>query len=118
MKFPVIELVDRFAIARVKSKKTNRANQEELEFYIEQLNNLDLSKIDNELQELFDIHWTIWGLESELKSGREDELSLEEIGRRALLIRDWNNKRVTLKNKIAEILDDSVREIKVDHASQ
>ena len=44
MKFPTIEIVDRYTIAVVKHKKTNGANQEELDFYIEQMQevNLDL----------------------------------------------------------------------------
>jgi hypothetical protein len=35
-----------------------------------------------------------------------------EIGRRALEIRDYNNKRVMFKNLIAEKLNDPIREIK------
>ena len=54
----------------------------------------------------------------ELKSGREDKLSLEEIGHRAIAIRDWNNKRITVKNKIAELLGCSVKEIKKEHLSE
>ena len=49
----------------------------------------------------------------------EAELPLEEIGRRAILIRDWNNKRVAIKNHIAEQLKtDQVRETKTDHLSE
>ena len=48
----------------------------------------------------------------------EDQLELAEIGRRAIEIRDWNNKRVKLKNTIAEKLGCVVREIKKDHASE
>jgi hypothetical protein len=57
-------------------------------------------------------------LEKELKSGRENELPLEEIGRRAIKIRDWNNKRVSIKNAMAEKLSCPVREIKKDHLSE
>jgi len=42
---------------------------------------------------------------------------LEEIGRRAIAIRDWNNKRLVLKNSAAELLKCDVREIKKDHLS-
>ena len=45
-------------------------------------------------------------------------MDLSEIGRRALDIRDINNGRVRYKNAIAEKLNDAVREIKQDHASQ
>jgi DNA polymerase III delta prime subunit len=114
--FPIIELIDRLAIAEVKFKRTN-ANKEELEWYTRQSLNINLHKVVNEYEDLKRIHNQIWDLESELKTGKEAELSLEEIGRRAIAIRDHNNKRITLKNTIAEILGCTVREIKKDHLS-
>jgi hypothetical protein len=114
--FPVIELVDRYSIALLKWDKT-QANAEELDFYQTQLIKFEIELVKLEIDELYDIHKTIWGLESELKSGREQELPLEEIGRRAIAIRDWNNKRIKLKNVMAEKLGCRVREIKKDHAS-
>jgi hypothetical protein len=115
--FPIVELVDRYSIAQLKFKKTS-ANQEELEFYEPQFLKLDVKSIANEMTELATIHEKIWSLEAELKSGREQELSLEEIGRRSIAIRDWNNKRIALKNRMADILGCTVREIKQDHLSQ
>ena len=113
--FPIIELYDRLAIAEVKWEKT-RANQEELAWYQQ---HCSVGQNVRELYEnLKDIHRQIWSLEAELKSGREQELSLEEIGRRAISIRDWNNKRISIKNKIAELLDCKVRELKKDHLSE
>ena len=117
MKFPIIELVDRFCIAQVKQEKTN-ANTEEIAFYKEQLSYYNLDLVNDQLLDLFKVHRTIWELEAELKAGTEHNLGLEEIGRRAIVIRDWNNKRVSLKNSMAEKLGCSVREIKLDHLSQ
>lgn len=115
--FPVIELIDRYAIAKLKFEKTS-ANQAELDFYLDQLSCYDLAKIDQELDELYNIHKTIWNLESELKSGKEHLLKLSEIGRRAIEIRNWNNRRVKLKNAIADKLGCVVKEIKQDHLSE
>ncbi len=115
--FPVIELVDRYAIARLKFEKT-RANQEELAYYTEALKQFDTKEIQQQLIELLEIHGQIWHLESQLKSGRESELPLEEIGRRAIEIRNLNNQRIKLKNAMAEKLGCTVREIKQDHISQ
>jgi hypothetical protein len=47
----------------------------------------------------------------------EHLLDLAEIGRRAIAIRDWNNKRITYKNSIAELFGLELREIKTDHLS-
>lgn len=115
--FPIIELVDRYAIAQLKFERTN-ANREELDFYRDQLTDVDVTKVANELDELYNIHKSIWDLESELKTGVEHQLPLEEIGRRAIEIRNWNNKRIKLKNLIADKLGSDVKEIKQDHLSQ
>lgn len=116
--FPVFELVDRYVIAMLKYNKT-QANLAELDFYREQLSAYDLTDIDAELGQLYTIHSNIWALESELKSGLEQQLSLEEIGRRAIEIRNWNNQRVTLKNTMAAKLGQGhVVEIKRDHLSE
>lgn len=117
MFFPIIEFIDRLAIAQVKFERT-KANMDELVFYQSQSQEIDLIKVKTEFMELKDIHNKIWELEAELKSGRESSLPLDEIGRRAIAIRDWNNKRVKLKNVIAEKLGCTVREIKQDHLSE
>lgn len=120
MIFPVIELVDRYTIAKLKLEKTRGANWEEFDFYQKQLAicGYDLAQIDQDLVYLYNIHVQIWNLEAELKSGREAELSLEELGRRAVMIRNLNNQRVRLKNSMANQLGCAVREIKKDHLSE
>lgn len=116
--FPIIELIDRYTIALVKMHKTGK-NFDELDFYQSQINNLNLSNIQHFVDQLVLIHTEIWELEAKLKSGNEQDLPLEEIGRRAVAIRNKNNKRITLKNKISEIINlDTVREIKQDHLSE
>lgn len=115
--FPIIELVDRLAIAKVKWRKT-QLNAEELEWYQQQAKQIDLEKIIIYVEELEIIHDAIWELEAELKSNQEQNLSLEEIGRRAIEIRNLNNKRIALKNQAAELLGCNVREIKKNHLSQ
>ena len=115
--FPVIELLDRLAIARIKHQRIGN-NQAELDFYQKQAKFLDLSLIETDLSNLEQIHNQIWELEKELKTGRDSELPLEEIGRRAIKIRDWNNKRIGIKNFMAEKLSCPIREIKKDHLSE
>jgi ribosomal 50S subunit-associated protein YjgA (DUF615 family) len=118
MMFPVIELVDRYCIAKLKFAKT-AANQAELDFYQTQMANYDIEPITSELDQLYQIHAQIWSLESELKSGVEHQLSLKEIGQRAIQIRNWNNKRISLKNDLSKKLGQGhIQEIKRDHLSQ
>lgn len=115
--FPIIELVDRLAIAQIKFERT-KSNTEELAWYSDQAKHIDLSKVVEDLEALKNIHNQIWELEAALKSGREQELSLEEIGRRAIAIRDHNNKRIKIKNSMADKLGCPVKEIKRDHLSE
>lgn len=118
MKFPVIELVDRYTIAIVKHERTSGANQAELDFYTEQMKEIDTESVKHLLYRLIEIHRKIWALEDDFKQYRDTEYSLEEIGRRSLIIRDHNQERVRFKNQIAEFVGCSVREIKQDHASE
>jgi hypothetical protein len=121
---PVLELIDRLCIARVKYERTNSSNQAELDWYearyqelTAQLNTQQLAQLASDIAEITRIHNTIWDLEWQLKSGVEQQLSLEEIGRRAIAIRDNNNRRIEFKNSIAALFGLEMREIKTDHLS-
>lgn len=112
MKFPVIELVDRYAVAVVKYKKTNGANVNEVEFYTAQLNEMQLDLQHPLLQELINHHAYVWSLEDDFKKGRIDKLPLDEIGKIAIQVRDQGYERTRLKNALAEVMNDPIREIK------
>ena len=116
--FPALEIIDRLCIARLKWEKT-QSNAEELGWYEREWQKLPGSgDLEPVVKELSDIHREIWNLEWQLKTGVEHELSLEEIGRRAIKIRDWNNRRLQVKNRAAELLRCPVRELKQDHLSE
>lgn len=118
MKFPVIEIVDRFAIAQVKFDNTAGANREELEFYTEQMALVGIPVEHHLIIELIEHHRYVWSLEDDIKKGRADSLPLEEIGKRALHVRDVMRKRVELKNSLADLYNDPVREIKYYSSEQ
>lgn len=111
-KFALIELVDRYCIAKLKLEILGN-NQEEFDFYESQMKEFDLSLIQQELDELFEIHRKIWEMEDDFKKCVvEVKYPLDEIGRRAILIRDIGKDRYAIKNRIAEKLNDPVREKK------
>ena len=121
---PQLELIDRLCIARIKYERTSKGNQDELDWYearyqelIADLNPKQLVQLQNDIAEITKIHNKIWDLEWQLKSGVEHLLELDEIGRRAIAIRDWNNRRITYKNSIAALFGLKLREIKTDHLS-
>jgi hypothetical protein len=121
---PVLELIDRLCIARIKHERTAGSNQDELDWYearykelVKQLNSDQITQLHRDIAEITRIHNTIWDLEWQLKSGVEQQLTLEEIGRRAIAIRDNNNRRIEFKNSIAALFGLKMREIKTDHLS-
>ncbi len=121
---PELELIDRLCIARIKFERTSGGNQDELDWYetqyrelITELSPEQLTRLQNDIAEITKIHNKIWDLEWQLKSGVEHLLELDEIGRRAIAIRDWNNRRITYKNSIAALFNLKMREIKTDHLS-
>lgn len=118
MKYPVHELVDRYAIARLRYQKTGMEEAlKEYTLYLEGMRGgCLLEEHALAILELDHIHRQIWALESDIRQGREGLLGLEEVGRRALAIRDLNAQRVEIKNRIASAYG-LPQEIKSDHAS-
>ena len=121
---PELELIDRLCIARIKFERTTGGNQAELDWYearyqelLDRLTESQQQTLDHNIAEITRIHNQIWDLEWQLKSGVENLLSMAEIGERAIAIRDWNNRRITYKNSIAELFGLELREIKTDHLS-
>ena len=112
MKFPIVELVDRYAIAVVKHSMTGGANIEEFKFYFEQLQAAGVDHSHELITALVKHHEHVWSLEDDFKKGRIDSMPLEEIGRIAIAVRDQGHERLRLKNALAEIYSDPVREIK------
>lgn len=111
-KFPVIELVDRYCIAKLKFNKLGN-NKEELDFYTDQIKDLNIDIIKTELDRLYEVHKQVWEVEDDFKKHRvDDKFDLAEIGRRALYVRDIMEERYLLKNLMAEKLNDPVREKK------
>ena len=111
-KFPVIELVDRYCIAKLKFAKLGN-NKEELDFYTDQLHDINFDLIKEELDKLYKVHEEVWDLEDDFKKFRvEHKYDLAEVGRRALHVRDVMHQRYDLKNLMAEKLNDPVREVK------
>jgi len=111
-KFPVIELVDRYCIAKLKFAKLGN-NKEELDFYTEQLHDIDFELIQEELDQLYKVHAEVWDLEDDFKKFRVEHMyDLAEVGRRALHVRDVMHQRYDLKNRMADKLNDPVKEMK------
>jgi len=118
---PLSEILDRYTILQLKSQRIDRERfSEELSVYEEALRDFQRRGVPVKpewIQALLEINGRIWDLEAGIRSGKEGELGLEEVGRRAIAIRDINRERVDMKNRIAEETGSGFLEHKADHAS-
>lgn len=120
MKMPISEILDRYSIAILKKERANAENEKEifdLNKEIENYKNMNEEIIENYIQKLIEINGQIWDLESDIRKGKEGLLGLEEVGRRAIKIRENNKIRVTYKNEIVEIFEEGYKDIKINHVS-
>lgn len=103
---PMSELCDRLTIARLKQQRLNteQADQQDLlaqiEYYLKGIEVSDF-KLGDLIQQLEKLNGKIWDAEHNIRRGLDDDVPMEEIGRRALVIRDINMKRIAVKNQIA-----------------
>lgn len=116
MKMPIGDIADRYSICKLKSERLGLDNTKELE---ELKNELDkYNGIDTYVDRLYEVNGQIWDLESDIRKEKEDELGLEEVGRRAIKIRGFNNIRVGYKNEISSKYNEGFIEVKMNHGSQ
>lgn len=121
MKMPISEIVDRYAIAILKRDRANAENEKEIKdllFEIEIYKNIDREFIEKLIQDLIEINGKIWDLESDIRKGKEGEMGLEEVGRRAIQIREYNKVRVSYKNKTVSKFGEGYTDIKMNHVSE
>jgi len=116
MKMPISEIADRYSITLLKSERIEGVNlTDELNTYREELNKYD--GIQDYITRLYQINGEIWDLESDIRKGKENILGLEEVGRRAIMIRGKNKIRVGIKNEMVEKYEEGFKDIKMNHAS-
>lgn len=118
------DIMDRMSILQLKEENLGQKTVEGAdyrEYYHRYTLSLDVvlqESLDALLTNLYIINGKIWNLEADIRQGKEGLLGLEEVGRRALAIRDFNGERIRLKNEITDLVKGKYKEIKIDHASQ
>jgi hypothetical protein len=120
MKMPIGEILDRYSIAILKKERASAENQQEIEDLTQEIESYKQTHeefINEKIDKLIEINGMIWDLESDIRKGREGELGLEEVGRRAIKIREFNKIRVGYKNDVVEVFGEGYKDIKMNHAS-
>jgi hypothetical protein len=116
------DIIDRWAIAKLKAERIGAdESKKEYLWFSEGIRELETKypaiNWDLYRQEILNIHSRIWNLESGIRQGKLDN-NLLEVGQRAIQIRDWNKKRVALKNEINLKTGEGFQDIKKDHGSE
>jgi len=109
------EIADRYSICKLKSERTDLDCHEELDMLYQELSLYE--NIEIYIDQLYEINGSIWSLESDIRLGKEGKLGLEEVGRRAIKIRNFNGMRVQVKNTINSLYKEGFVETKSNHAS-
>ena len=75
-------------------------------------------KLVTNVMRITQINAEIWNLEHEIRNGGENKFTPEEIGRRAIKIRDLNRRRIEYKNKLTDLHKSGFKETKINHRSE
>jgi len=115
IKMPISEVADRLSICRLKQERTIEDLRGEIGLYENELG--QYAGVENYIDQLYEINGEIWQLEADIRRGREKEIGLEEVGRRAVLIREWNKQRINVKNQMVIAYGEGFEDIKINHGS-
>ena len=127
MRYPLDELLDKRSIIQLKMERIPKRSgelKEEYEDYTSAIIEYETEKITSPIdvvewhEELYKINGQIWDLEADIRSGKEGVLGLEEVGKRALAIRNLNSERILVKRDIVARTGIGYKDIKDNHASQ
>jgi len=110
------DIVDRYSICKLKSERQQLDNTKEIDALLGEIERYD--GIDESINELYDINGKCWDLEADIRNGNEEILGLEEIGRRALKLRDLNKIRISIKNRVNSAFNQGFIEVKSNHGSE
>ena len=129
MRYPLDELIDKRSIIQLKIERIEDYNERrrilkefsDYTFAIAQYLAEEVctrEDIENWHLRLYETNGKIWDLESAIRKGKENELGLEEVGRRAIEIRTINGQRIAIKSEIVEKIGIGYKDIKINHASE
>jgi|TARA_R110000824_G_scaffold149146_2_gene319255 hypothetical protein len=118
---PLPEVADRYTIAKLKIERLDETEidvaemQRQIDYYKEGLEQ-DNPKLDDLINKLYHINGLMWDAEYAIRKGQDEGLGLEEIGRRAIHIRDLNRDRMKIKNDIVDLTGDGFKDAKMNYA--
>lgn len=120
IKMSISDVIDRYCIALLKSMRVSHDQFKlEVKTLYDEFANYSGNKRNAIIifsDKLLDVHRAIWDVEASIRQAQEDELGLEEVGRRALKVRDLNRERQSIKNNIIEYFGEGFRDCKCNYS--
>lgn len=120
---PICELCDRLTIALLKLERLpedeidKNGLAKQIAYYKEGIDQ-DNQGLKILIDKLLEANTKMWDAEHAIRKGLDNDLGLEEIGRRAINIRDLNRERVAIKNDIADLVSQpEFKDCKMNHIS-
>lgn len=122
MEMPLSEILDRMSIVKLKIERIGephlKKEYEEYEKALDEFRKKGVKIDESWIKRLHELNGKIWDLESDIRKGKEGKLGLEEVGRRAIMIREINKQRISMKNEIVERTGIGFKDVKINHASE
>lgn len=103
MKVYLGEYLDRLSIDIHRFQKVNKISSDSIKnfgYFLLEIPEENIQESIKCFRKLYKINGKIWQLESDIRNNKENKLGLKEIGKRAIKIRNWNNKRIKIKDEL------------------
>ncbi|MBU0466340.1 MAG: hypothetical protein KJ718_01425 [Nanoarchaeota archaeon] len=128
MEYPLDELLDKRSIIQLKIERIDDEGdkerlKKEYEDYVNAINEFiskgicTAEQVDEWHKQLFGANGKTWDLETNIRKGQLGDMSLEEVGKTAIAIRESNGARVRIKSAIVRKVGIGYEDIKINHAS-
>lgn len=120
IKTPIDTVLDNYCITLLKLSNTGDQNYKKvIRDCVAEFDNYsvkDREFLDLAGEELLEIHKNIWNTEGAIRRAEEENLGLEEVGRRALKVRDLNRERQGVRKLVIEYFGEGVPDVKCNYA--
>lgn len=117
--YPLPELLDRLSICMLKCERIgDQSSTADVLALKGGVQRWEFHDADRFLEKLHEVNGRIWDLEADIRAGLDQKLGLEEIGRRAIKIREMNKERIAIKNEISSLAGCGFQEVKKNHISE
>ena len=128
MRYPLDELIDKRSITQLKAERIEETQDRtrlinefsDYTFAIADYINENIctkEQVDSWHAQLYNANANTWDLETNIRKGQTGNMSLEEVGKTAITIRESNGVRVKIKSDIVEVIGLGYKDIKINHAS-